>query len=163
MIFDRVAHQKKMIKIRRDDKDEKGVWMTCADNVYNWCKNNFKTGDLVNVVYTESNGQYDATKVTAVETPAQAQPKETVPTPQPKAIPPLTQTKVVEIPKNKEMTYPYEYMKPKTPEESAQMRACSILSSVSQAITSLTAQIDANTLGEMLETLYDRFDKKLPK
>lgn len=156
MIF-RVAYKKDTrVSIKVQDGDKKPVWMTCSDAVYSWCKKSFKDGDEVNVEYTENNGRFTATRVSKDGTSPAPQVEK-------KAEAPKQETKV-EKPATGVASYsrPREYMKPKTPEESKQMRACSILSSVCQAVQSIVGHIDVNGLGDIVEALYDRFDKKLP-
>ena len=149
MIF-KVAYQKgnrTSIKVQDGDKE---IWMGCPKNVYSWCKKSFKEGDEVTVEYTVNNGQYKATRVEGINSKS------------------TTSTPKNDKPKEATTTKKYtnynsgEYMKRKCPEKSAQIRALSILSSVCSAIQTLTGQIDVNSMGDVIESLYDRFDKKLP-
>ena len=54
---------------------------------------------------------------------------------------------------------PFEYMKPKTPLESEQIKRLSILASVATAITALTGTIDEDNIISKMEEIYDTFYK----
>jgi len=139
------------IKVTSEGKE---IWMGCSESVYNWCKKNFKEGDEIDVTYTEKNGQYTATR--AVKKGYNNAP------PAEKATPKAKGTNDTPPVKSGQFAYPRDYMKSKNPEESAQIRALSILSSVCHAVPTMTGQVDLNSLGDFVEALYDRFDKKLP-
>lgn len=154
MIF-RVAFKKgdrTSIKVT-DDKGQE-IWMGCSDNVYSWCKKNYREGDSIDVDYVTKNGRYTANRVTKK---GQSKPTST--------------SSQYQKPENKKdekpdvsvsnVRYPSEYMKSKNPEESKQIRALSILSSVCSAMSSLAGHVDLNTIGDTIEALYDRFDKKI--
>lgn len=55
--------KKALLKIEMDDGKEK--WMETTDAVLKFAENNFKEGDAVDVEYTEQNGKYKATRITA--------------------------------------------------------------------------------------------------
>lgn len=144
MIF-KVAYKKgerTSIKVADGDKD---IWMGCPNKVYSWCKKAFKEGDEIDVEYTVKDGQYTASRVTK-----KGQGNGT------------KQTEVKETTGTTKQTYSGSYMNRKHPEESKQIRGLSILSSVCHAVQGLAGHIDPNNVGEVIESLYDRFDKKLP-
>lgn len=157
MIF-KVAYKRGdriLIKVNKDGKD---IWMECSENVFNWCKKTFTEGEEIDVTYTEKNGQYTTTRVCKKGSnnapPAESYKKTTV---ENKTAP--SKNNVSQQVGN--MSYPREFMKSKNPEESKQIRALSILSSVTQAVQALAGHVDPNNIGDIIETLYDRFDKKL--
>jgi len=153
MIF-KVAYKrgnKVLIKVQDPSLNEgNAVWMECSEKVYTWCKNQYKDGDEVDVEYTVKDGQYIATRVTkkgqgSKKTGTSSETKDTTST------------------KNKSSYNSYgEYMKRKHPDEGKQIRALSILSSVCNAVQGLAGHIDPNNIGEVIDTLFDKFDKKLP-
>ncbi len=152
MIF-RVAFKKgDRTSIKVTDDDGKDIWMGCSDNVYSWCKKNYKEGDVVNIDFVAENGRYTANRVTR---PGQSAPSNGV------YKKPESKTYTKPATPTGSTGYPREYMKSKNPEESKQIRALSILSSVCSAIPAIAGQVDPNSLGEMIESLYDRFDKKI--
>jgi len=150
MIF-KVAYSKgNRNSIKVVDNEGKEVWMGCSKNVYSWCKKNYNEGDEVDVEYTVKDGQYTATRVTNKrQSNYNPLPKDET---RPSKPTPSAPTK----------KYTGNYMNRKHPEESKQIRALSILSSICEAIQGLAGHIDPNNIGEIIETLFDRFDKKLP-
>jgi len=55
--------KKALLKIELDDGKEK--WMETTDAVLKFAENTFEEGDEVDVEYTEKNGKYKATRITA--------------------------------------------------------------------------------------------------
>jgi len=149
MIF-KVAYKKgdrTSIKVGKDEKDEKGIWMGCSNKVYSWCKKMFKDGDEVDVEYTVKDGQHTASRVTRKGQDGGTK---------------QTETKSKTSKGSYKQTYSGDYARRKHPEESKQIRALSILSSVCNAIQGLAGHVDPNNVGDIIATLFDRFDKKLP-
>jgi len=69
----------------------------------------------------------------------------------------VSKDEVVNI--NPLLKMPFDYMKPKTPVESEQIKRLSILSSVATAITALAGQIDETTIIPKMEEIYNKFYK----
>ncbi len=157
MIFKVSFKKDKKFLVRIILNDGKNVWMTTTENVVNWCrKKPFKDGEKVDVNYTEKDGQYTATRVCEEGKGSDTPPPEN----NTNTTPEKTTTEKY---KGTNSNYSTGYMKSKNPEESRQIRALSIFSSVTQAVQALAGHVDLNNLGEVIESLYDRFDKKLPK
>ena len=153
MIF-KVAYKKgNRISIKVKDDEGKEIWMGCSDNVYSWCKKNYKEGDTINVDFVAENGRYTANRVTRSG--------QSSPSNQGTYKKPESKTDTKSATPTGSTGYPREYMKSKNPEESKQIRALSILSSVCNAVSAIAGHVDQNTLGDVVEALYDRFDKKI--
>jgi len=154
MIF-KIAYKKgNRISIKVKNNEGNDIWMGCSEKVFNWCRKSFKDGDEVDVEYTKKDGQYTASRVIKKDSSStSSNEKEKEKTYSSESTPNSKSDKII---------YPREYMKPKTPEEAKQMRACSILSSVCNAVNGLAGHIDPNNIGDIIESLYDKFTKKLP-
>jgi len=123
---------------------EGSKWASTTEAVFNFAKKNFKKGDNVNIDYRTEKGKYFVDRITKVEgtTTTETKSETTTKTEQPK-----TETK----------TY-YQ----KSPDVQDAIIRQSTLASACQAIQVLTGQVnDVQVLGDMIETLFDRFYKKV--
>ena len=152
----------------KDKKD--GTWANCSANVYNWAKKNYKEGDEVNVEYSVNNGQYNVTRITKGSGDSKRiNDKKTKNTSVPtcedcgKELKDSKYTKCYTCNKknpSKKKGSSNSYSK--SPEDKEQIRRLSVLRAVAEAIQVMTGQIDnVDTLGTMMETLYDKFYKKV--
>ena len=153
------------VEEKKDKKD--GTWAGCSANVYNWAKKTYKEGDEVKVEYSVNNGQYTVTRITKGAGESVKSETKT------DASPTCTDCGK-ELKDNKyDKCYPCNQKNPskkksssksysKSPEDKEQIRRLSVLRAVAQAIQVMTGQIDnVDTLGIMMETLYDKFYKKV--
>ncbi len=144
MIF-KVAFKKNgnyLIKaIFKAEEGEK--WANTTEAVYNFAQKAFKAGDEVNIEYREQNGKYFVDRITKVGgTTNKETPKSSVTEPK------------------KEETKEYGKYASKSPETQESIIRQSTLKSACDAIQVMTGQInDVQTLGDMIETLYQRFYK----
>ena len=151
-------NNKFLIKMVLDDGQEK--WATTSQAVFNFAKNNFKEGDDADFVYRVDNNQYFVDRINKPGYKQETQSGGYNPNPS------SQDSGQKPAPSSPQKTYsPYnsgDYMKPRTPEEAERMTRLSILSSVCEAIKVFSGTInDANTLWEMVETIYNDAYKKI--
>ena len=121
-------------------------WANTTQAVYNYAKKNFKKDETVHIEYREQNGKYFVDKI--VKAGGQTEPASSVP---------VTEKGKPEQPKAE-----YKSSWQKSPEVQDLIVRQSTLASACQAIQVLTGQInDVQALGDMIETLYDKFYKKI--
>ncbi len=154
--------KKYLLKIVLDNGDEK--WATTTEKVYTYAKKNFKEDEEVGYDYTEKNGQYTVKKILKdgesskeTETKSEAEPE-------------FTCEECGKVLKDDKYEKCYTCNQKsrksggysKSPEDKEQIKRLSILGSVSRMIIVLQGHVDdADTLGEIVDSLYDRFYEKL--
>lgn len=161
-VFERVA-RKPGCNMFKATVDGKSQWVHCPQNVKNFAGKAFQSGQPISMDATFANNHYTATRVTSVDG---GQPEQTPPQVQQAVNPPPqqysqpAQVQNTHVPQaqvsNSGLRAPSKYRDPVTPEESDRMCRLSVLSSVSQAVSTLQGQVDVNTIGDVMLSLYDK-------
>ena len=159
--------KKKLLKIELDDKQQ--VWAETSVAVFNYAKNNFAEGEEAGFEYTEKNGQY---KVTRINKNGESKKVTSSPTETSEYVCEDCGTKLKEgkykkcytcnkknPTKTKSSSKKYGDL---STEEQNRRASLTAMASACEAIKVLTGQItDVETIATMVETLYERFYKKL--
>lgn len=131
---------KYLIKLETDEG--KQVWAETSKAVVSYASNNFKQNDEADFEYTKDNkGQYHVTRINkggkSVQKPAE--------------------THKASTPKN---STPKSYGK--SPEDREAIKRQAMMKASCEAVKTLTGQIgNADTLGDTIIALYERFMKKI--
>jgi len=136
-----VSSNGNMFKLEKLDEKDGYVWYFLGDNVKGFAKT-IKVGEDIDVKVEEINSQKTITFIT-------------------KKTSTLVNSKVFiggegKTTEKKSWT-PYQ----KSPEESEKIKRLSILSSVCTAVSAIQGQVDPNTLPTIIESLFDKFYKKI--
>ena len=139
-------------------------WADCDPKVKGFAGKTMQEGQDVILTATFANNRYYISRISSAGTAApQTVPQTTPPQQQQTYQPPAQQTyqqPAVHQPVG-DVAPPKQYMNPRTPEEAERMTRLSVLSSVSTALAAVPGQIDVNTLGDVIETMYTRFLTKV--
>jgi len=156
-----------LAKITFEGEDK---WFTATKAVYNYAQKNFEEGDDVDIEYNTKNGQYFVTKImkTGSGTKSTSTPEE--PKEEGKYYcedcgKELKDGKYKKCyacnKKNPTKKAPKGSYNNPTDTEATRRSKLAVLGSCATAITALAGQVDANALGDVLESLYDKMYKKL--